>query len=231
MVYNDWRQSGLLRCILCGGGAEPRFGVCEGCALDLPFIETACRTCAMPLPPAPSGPGRQCPSCLSRPPACTVSRCAWHYGFPVNQLIQHFKYEGDLAAGHSLARLAAETLADMAGSLDLLIPIPLHWRRYWQRGFNQAQLVAETFGKAWQLPVLTRGLRKRQASDRQQSLDRRQRLRNLSGSFAVRAAVKGRRVGLVDDVITTGATMEAAASALLEAGAAQISAIALARTP
>jgi ComF family protein len=149
----------------------------------------------------------------------------------VNQLIQHFKYEGDLAAGHSLASLAAETLADMAGSLDLLIPIPLHWRRYWQRGFNQAQLLAETFGHAWQLPVQTRGLRKRHASDRQQSLDRRQRLRNLSGSFAVRAAVKGRRVGLVDDVITTGATMEAAASALLEAGAAQVSAIALARTP
>ncbi|KUJ82811.1 ComF family protein [Microbulbifer flavimaris] len=231
MVYNDWRQSGLLRCILCGGGAEPRFGVCEGCARDLLLIETACRTCAMPLPPAPAGRSRQCPSCLSRPPACTATRCAWHYGFPVSQLIQHFKYEGDLAAGHSLATLAAETLADMAGSLDLLIPIPLHWRRYWQRGFNQAQLVAETLGNAWQLPVLTRGLRKCHASERQQSLDKKQRLRNLSGSFAVRAAVEGRRVGLVDDVITTGATMEAAAGALLEAGAAQISAIALARTP
>lgn len=231
MVYSDWRHSRILRCVLCGGGAEPHFGFCAGCARDLPLLEGACHTCAMPLPPVTPSPGAQCPNCLSRPPAQAAAHCAWHYGFPVNQLIQRFKYEGDLAAGHSLASLAAETLAHMAGSLDLLIPVPLHWRRYWQRGFNQAQLVADTIGKAWHLPVLPRGLRKCRSSDHQQSLDRRQRLRNLTDSFAVCRDVRECRVGLVDDVITTGATVEAAASALLAAGASQVIAVALARTP
>ncbi|WP_237068544.1 ComF family protein [Microbulbifer guangxiensis] len=160
-----------------------------------------------------------------------ASRCAWLYGFPVSPLIQRFKYEGDLGAGHALASLAAESLAGMAESLDLLVPMPLHWRRFWQRGFNQAQLLAETFSRAWQLPTLPRTLRKCRASDRQQSLQRRQRLRNLSGSFLVRGDVAGQRIGLVDDVITTGATMETAANALLAAGASRVVALALARTP
>ncbi|GAA5524390.1 hypothetical protein Maes01_00947 [Microbulbifer aestuariivivens] len=233
MVYCEWRRSRLVRCVLCGGAAEPGCGVCPGCAAELPALGTACHSCALPLPPS-SGAShrkRQCPACLTRTPALSSAHCAWHYGFPINQLIQRFKYDGDLAAGFSLSALAAKTLADQIDSLDLLVPVPLHWWRYWRRGFNQAELVAAALGQAWGLPVGPRVLRKSRPSSAQQSLDRRQRLRNLSGSFTVRANVEGCRVGLVDDVITTGATMESAATALLAAGAMRVSAIALARTP
>lgn len=217
----------LALCLLCHAPAGREAGICRDCAAELPVLGIACPRCALPLPAAVSA----CPGCLRRPPAIGAARCAWHYAWPVAQLVRRFKHHGDLAAGHSLSLLAAGQLRPAAPPPDLLVPVPLHWRRYWQRGFNQAELVAEVFGRAWQLPVARRLLQRVKAGASQQGLDRRQRLGNLRDTFRVRGEVQGRRIGLVDDVITTGATLDAAAAALLEAGALSISAYALARTP
>ncbi|WP_073276159.1 ComF family protein [Microbulbifer donghaiensis] len=216
----------LARCLLCGDSATGN-GLCAPCSAELPYLHDACGTCALPLPRGATS----CPRCLQRPPSFSSASAAWHYAFPIGQLVQHFKYRGDLAAGHSLARLAAVAIEPRDRRPDLLVPIPLHWRRYWSRGYNQAQLIAVEFGRQWQLPVHSRLLRKRSATETQLQLKRAQRLRNLSQSFAVGEAVAGLHIGLVDDVITTGATLEAAARTLLAAGAAQVSAYALARTP
>ncbi len=216
----------LALCLLCGDAAD-RGGLCTPCSAELPWLHSACARCALPLP----GSATSCPRCLQQPPSFASARAAWHYAFPIGQLVQRFKYRGDLAAGHSLAQLAAIHIPPQEDVPDLLVPVPLHWRRYWSRGFNQAQLIAEEWGRRWQIPVNARLLRKVAAGDTQQQLKRAQRLRNLSRSFAVRKPVDGLHIGLVDDVITTGATLEAAARTLLEGGAGRISAFALARTP
>lgn len=230
MVYRPISQflsRQLTRCLLCHGRAE-RAGLCDSCTEELPTLGQACRRCALPLPPA----AETCPQCLQRPPAFACARAAWHYAFPVAQLLQRFKYQGDLAAGRTLAQLAAGQLTPPGDDRpQLLLPVPLHWRRYWQRGFNQAQLLAAEFGRKWALPVHPGLLRKHSASNPQQQLGRAQRLRNLQDSFYLRRPLSGLHVGLVDDVITTGATLEAAARTLLDAGASRVSAFALARTP
>jgi ComF family protein len=113
----------------------------------------------------------------------------------------------------------------------LLVPVPLHWRKQLSRGYNQAQLIAEILGRHWQIPVDDRALRKVTQTDSQQQLRRSQRLKNLARSFTASSRVEGLHIGLVDDVITTGATVEAAAQSLLHAGAIRVSVYALARTP
>ncbi|WP_250461532.1 ComF family protein [Microbulbifer litoralis] len=231
-LFSQFLSRSLVRCLLCGDSCMHSSGLCDGCRAELPHLHSACECCALPLPPSPSQSGRQCPRCLQHPPAFASARAAWHYAFPIGQLVQRFKYRGDLVAGHSLARLAAARLEPMADRPDLLVPIPLHWRKFlFKRGFNQAQLIAAEFGRQWRIPVAARLLRKRGAGASQQTLTRARRLRNLIRSFDVRQPVRGLHIGLVDDVITTGATLEAASRALLEAGAWRISTYALARTP
>ena len=231
MVYrliSDFLSQKLMRCLLCGDSCTAASGVCPPCQRELPQLTHACSLCALPLPPSAA---TTCPHCLQRPPSFDRARAAWHYAFPVGQLIQRFKYRGDLVAGHGLAQLAAERLQPRGNRPDLLVPVPLHWRRYWRRGFNQAQVIAAEFGRQWRIPVAPRLLRKCSTGSTQQQLRRAQRLRNLAGSFTARQAPGPIHIGLVDDVITTGATLDAAARALLDAGAWRISAYALARTP
>lgn len=229
MVYKHLSHllsRGLARCVLCAAGPAEPHGVCAPCRGELPYLHSACRRCALPLPQ----PADACANCLQQPPAFASARAAWHYAFPVGQLIQRFKYHRDLTAGHSLALLAAAQIRPVDPP-DLLAPIPLHWRRYLTRGYNQAQLLAAEFGRQWNIPVKPRLLHKHTATGTQQQLKRGQRLRNLRDSFRVRGTPGGLHIGLVDDVITTGATLEAAARCLLEAGAARVSTFALARTP
>lgn len=230
MVYkpiSDFLSRKLTRCVLCGDAGPGLCGICGPCLGELPQLLHACSLCALPLPAT----ANTCPHCLQQPPTFASARAAWHYAFPIGQLIQRFKYRGDLVAGHSLAQLAATQLQPREQKPDLLVPVPLHWRRYWRRGFNQAQLIAAEFGRQWRIPVSARLLRKGRAGTTQQQLKRAQRLRNLSHSFAVRGAVDGLHIGLIDDVITTGATLEAVSRVLIDAGAWRISTYALARTP
>ncbi|MFC6981225.1 ComF family protein [Microbulbifer taiwanensis] len=202
-------------------------GLCAPCAAELPCLHSACMRCALPL----AAGANVCARCLQQPPFFATASAAWHYAFPIGQLVQRFKYRNDLAAGHSLAQLAAEHLSPGIEQPDLLVPIPLHWRRYWSRGYNQAQLIATEFGRRWRIPVDARLLRKLAGGDTQQQLKRAQRLRNLRGSFVASRPVDGLHIGLVDDVITTGATLDAAARTLLDTGAVKVSAYTLARTP
>ncbi|MFD1217040.1 ComF family protein [Microbulbifer celer] len=220
------------RCLLCHTGTDVDCGICSACRDDLPHLGHACRLCAEPLATTTD---RHCPRCLQQPPPFAHSSACWFYAYPVAQLIQHFKYHRDLVAGRTLAEVAAGPLSPTGERPDLLVPVPLHWRRQLSRGYNQAQLIAGIFGGHWQIPVDSRALRKTSATGSQQQLKRRERLRNLSRSFSVPARaqprLQGLHIGLVDDVITTGATLEAASRTLLEAGVRIVSTYALARTP
>ncbi|WP_078085247.1 ComF family protein [Microbulbifer mangrovi] len=218
----------LAVCILCRSGAEIEYGICAPCRRDLPALGHACASCALPLP---NTTDHHCPRCLRKPPPQSSCHTCWYYAYPVAQLIQRFKYQRDLAAGRTLAELAARQLHPGPERPDLLVPVPLHWRKQLSRGYNQAQLIADTLGHSWRIPVDNRALRKITPTGSQQELRRSERLKNLSNSFACDPHVNGLHIGLVDDVITTGATLEVACRALLAAGAIRVSAYALARTP
>jgi len=210
------------RCFLCGkegGGAA----VCSVCSTSLPPWQAlaACPVCALP-----DTGGEVCGRCSRRPPAFDRTTAAYLYAFPVEQMVQALKY-GDAL---ELAAWLGERLVPPDGEWDLLLPVPLHADRLAERGFNQAIELAR--------PLARRGLvlrhdvlRRVRATKAQAGLDARSRRRNLRNAFVASGNLRGRRILLLDDVMTTGATLDAAAAALRRAGAARVANQVLARTP
>jgi ComF family protein len=184
----------------------------------------------------------RCGQCREKPPPVDRLLAVWSYQPPLSQVILALKlrrldYLGEALAAAALARLSGEQEGraperENLTAVDLVVPVPLPWRRRWVRGFNQAERIARPLAAALGVPF-DEALRRIRASRTQRSLGRRRRLLGPEGTFGVRrsASVAGCRVLLVDDVVTTGATVTAAASALVAAGASAVMALALARTP
>lgn len=223
-------QHGLLppTCLLCGaGGAEGR-DLCAGCAADLPRNTTACSRCAQPFAARDTG---LCAQCRSRPPEFDRAFVPFCYQPPIDFLIRGLKFHGRLSYGRILGELFAEALAARRGSLpDCIIPVPLHPLRLRERGFNQALELARTPSRRLQIPLLAEGLRRIRHTLPQTQLDASKRRCNLLGAFTVGQALTGRRVALMDDVITTASTVTECARVLRNNGAAEIEIWAIART-
>jgi len=152
------------------------------------------------------------------------------YRFPLDRLVQRYKYAGDLAIGRWLAERLAER-ARHEERPDVLVSPPLSGSRLRERGFNQALELAKVCASRLSIPCDLRGVTRCGEAHAQAGLARRERLANLRGAFRCRRSFAGLRVALVDDVLTTGATAEALARVLKEAGAADVVVWALARTP
>ncbi|PSF06014.1 ComF family protein [Marinobacter fuscus] len=217
-------------CVTCLA-AEAIHGLCEGCREDLPLNQWCCRMCALPLAfPVSTG---CCGECLATPPPFRSSLIPWRYQFPVDGMIGRYKYHGQRKFIRPLLNgfvgFLEQSLTDDELP-ELIIPAPMHWARRWQRGFNQAQEIAEFAGAQLGVPVAGRLVRRRKRVRAQRNLDRNRRLKNLKGVFEVCAPVPA-RIAIVDDVVTTGATARALAAALERAGASEIQLWALARTP
>ncbi len=150
------------------------------------------------------------------------------YEDALRKLIHVFKYEGVQPLAKPLAGLLLRAMPREA-RFDAIVPMPLHWRKRWQRGFNQAELLAREIARKWQVPVRTVA-RRRKATAPQAGLTNAKRRANVEGAFRVRERLDGLRVLLVDDVMTTGATASACARALKRAGTAHVTLAALART-
>jgi ComF family protein len=226
-MVNNWLDLLLpASCLLCGGRGDAA-GLCAGCRADLPRLENPCPRCALPLPAASIA----CGECLGKPPPWSRCIAPLLYRPPVSALVAALKYRGRLGAGHLLTTLLAEQLRNEEAHADLLLPVPLHWRRRLRRGFNQAELIADQLGRELALPVAMRLLRRDRATAAQQSLDATSRRRNLRRAFTLRGEVVGLHVALIDDVVTTGATAAELSRLLLSAGAASVQVWSLARTP
>ena len=191
-----------------------------------------CSRCGFPFPtiarPAEAGGQRLCASCLSHEPPFTRSRQWGYYEGTLREAIHKFKYEGKTA----LAEPLGDWLAALASKeCHLIIPVPLHKRRLRERGFNQSLLLAKRLGRALKLPVDYQSLIRTRPTPPQINLSREERLRNVRGAFAIgdRSKVSGRSILLIDDVITSGATVGECARTLLKAGAASVEVLALAR--
>jgi ComF family protein len=150
------------------------------------------------------------------------------YEFPVDAAIKALKFRRKLFYVPAFADILAQAMCTMPGDVDALVPVPLHWRRQAIRGFNQASELAYAASRKTGLPVLRNVVRHR-ATPYQSGLAAAHRQRNLQAAFAVRGAIRARHVLIVDDVITTGVTCRQLALILLEAGAREVSVLAIAR--
>ena len=219
------------RCPCCGAslGRPTRGPLCEECWADLPrHPQPLCR-CGFPLPPGLSACGR----CRRGLPSFERGASLGPYEGSLRVLVHELKYRGRRRVA---ARLAEELLAEEAVRAVLtpgavLVPVPLHPRRKRERGFNQAELLAVEVGRRARLPVAASALVRRKDTAAQAGLSAAARRKNVRGAFAVRrqAAIAGRVVVLVDDVLTTGATAAACAGLLRGAGAAEVRLLAVAR--
>lgn len=220
-------------CPVCRARLGSAGGLCADCWQGVRFLERPwCERLGTPLP-IDLGPGILSAAAVADPPAFARARSAVSYEGPVPDLVHALKYSDrtDLAPmlGAWMARAAHELVADA----DMLIPVPLHWKRLAGRRFNQAALLAHEVGRLTGLPVATRLLLRTRRTPQQVGLGRTERERNMRGAFGVpagkRADLAGRRPILIDDVLTTGATLEAATRALLAAGASAVDVLTLAR--
>lgn len=169
-----------------------------------------------------------CAHCLRHPPAFAHTQAAFLYAYPLDGLIQQFKYGRDL----HLAQFFATHLAPhvMNTPAELIIPMPLHPERIRERGFNQAVEMGRPLARELGVPLVLDAARRIRNTPAQASLPHDARLKNIHGAFVCDARVKGKRVALLDDVMTTGASLHELARAVLAAGAIEVEAWVLART-
>lgn len=215
------------QCAACHSWPAQR--VCDACVARFAQPSPRCQRCALRVPPGVA----VCGNCLQHPPAFDACLAAVDYAFPWAGALAEFKFRGDPGWVDTLASLmrSAAGVAPSLDQADRVLPVPLSNERLRERGFNQSALFARSLAGA---KADTRTLLRVHSADPQAGLDRARRLRNLRGAFAVEprfaASLRGQRVVLIDDVMTTGATLEAATLPLREAGVAHVTTVVLART-
>lgn len=213
------------QCTLCGAAGSDRLPLCDSCRSELPYLGRACERCAEPLPVT-----GVCGRCLRRPPSQDRAHAAFVYAAPLDRLVRGLKFGRQLG----LARLTGALLAKAAQTghweqPELLIPVPLHDTRLRQRGYDQAQAIARETGRRLGIPVDAHACRRVRATAPQTGLTLIDRRRNVRGAFAVQKPLAASHATIVDDVMTTGATAGALATALKRAGVARVDVWALCR--
>jgi len=214
-------------CCLCSAQSEDTIDLCRACRNDFLRNPHACPGCARPLIHLSD---KVCGHCVREPPPYTAF-APFLYAEPLDRLIIDFKFHGRLYLGRTLGEL----LAAAAGQLtspppDVLVPVPLHPSRLRERGFNQAVELTRPLSRRLTVPVRPGSVRRVRHTPGQSGLSAKERRRNVRGSFRATVGFEGKRVGIVDDVLTTGATARELAKCLLEAGAGSVSVWTLART-
>ena len=224
----EWRAALPSQCCVCHAWPAPT--LCARCVTRFAPAQPRCERCALPVPPGV----RVCGACLGTPPPVDQCLAALPYAWPWGEVIARFKFtaEPGLAAPLGALLRAAPGVAGVLAGADLVLPLPLSDERLAERGYNPAQLLAQQLAPA--PPVRLDLLLRTRHTAPQHDLPRAERLRNVRGAYAVdplrAAALAGRRVVLVDDVMTTGASLHEAARAVRSAGATHVAALALART-
>jgi ComF family protein len=208
-------------CLLCGAESGPEL-LCAACAAELPALAESCPRCALPSPAA-----AVCGSCLNRPPRFDATLALWRYEFPCDGLVQALKYRARLALAGFFARsFASRPMPEV----DLIVPMPLHPKRLAERGFNQALEIARGIARHLGKPIEPRGVLRVKDTLPQTKLPYEERAKNVRGAFLCKLDLSGASVAVLDDVMTTGATLNELARALKRAGATRVENLVIART-
>ena len=229
----------------CGALGSANQCICDACVRELPWLEKHCQQCAVPLTA-----DALCPDCQLKPPAYRRCISAFTYQAPIDNIILRFKKDPYVAEIKQLTALLAEAIFRSYPSTgnetktalpELVIPMPLHWLKIAQRGFNQSQIIGNLLSNYFmcqhhtQLKVQSDICQRTSNSQAQHRSDKKQRARSVKDAFSIRTgsggtSLKGRTVAILDDVVTTGATANAIASTVIKAGAEQVDIWCLART-
>jgi len=222
------------QCLSCGAETMAEFALCGTCWRDLPMIDgLACDSCGHPLPGDVGEGAALCDTCLTTPNPWTKGRAALVYDGTARRLILYLKHgdRQDLVA--PMAAWMAARARDLIGRDTLVAPVPLHWRRMFSRRFNQAALLAENVAKIHDLRYCPDLLHRERATKMQEHMNAEQRRENQRRAFVIpakrRAMIEGRDVLLIDDVMTSGATLGACAEACLTVNAKTVNVLVLAR--
>jgi ComF family protein len=208
-------------------------GLCAACWSKLSFIAPPyCERLGIPFPYDP-GPGVLSMEAIADPPAYQRARAAVRYDDVSSKLVHALKYGDRLDLAPTMGRWMANAGRELTGAADAFVPVPLHWRRQWARRFNQSALLAEIVSRATKVPVAHAALKRVKATPQQVGLSQPERALNVQGAFRVpadsKATIAGQKLVLIDDVLTSGATVDACARALLRAGAASVDVLVFAR--
>lgn len=219
-------------CAVCREPVEGE-GLCPGCWSKLSFITRPyCERLGIPFVYDP-GPGILSMEAIADPPAYHRARAAVRFDEISRALVHALKYGDRLNLGPMMGRWLCQAGRELLPEADALVPVPLHWRRHWARRFNQSAMLAAAISKASGVPIAARALKRVKFTAQQVGLSRTARAANIQGAFRVppdgKAEVAGRRLVLVDDVLTSGATVEGCAKALLRAGARNVDVLVFAR--
>ncbi|SDH16428.1 ComF family protein [Bosea robiniae] len=220
-------------CIACRAATGEAQALCPACWRGVGFIERPyCERLGTPFP-VDLGAGLLSPAAIADPPVFARARAVCRFDGTARELVHRLKYGDRVELSLTLGRMMAQAGRELIGDADLILPVPLHRTRLWRRRFNQAAALAQVVAREAGLPLATTALTRIRRTRQQVGLTRVQRADNLQGAFhipaAMRGLVEGRRALLVDDVLTTGATVNAASRALLRAGASAVDVLTFAR--
>ncbi len=225
-------------CLLCAAHNGGELGLCEACLKDLPWhTAPQCPQCGL------VSNGLICGSCLNSPPDFDATYSLFTYDFPVSNLLQHYKYKNMLPLANAFAslllkdkrykRVMPENLSSnqmLANKIDLIIPMPMHSTRLKERGFNQALELARIISKKMQIKLDYTACQRVKFTPPQASLPLKERIKNIRGVFSCQQNLQGLNIVIVDDVMTTGASLNELAKTLKKAGAAHVECWVIART-
>lgn len=233
-------------CVLCAAsGQDGRtnqrdkypagIDICTACEHDLIQNPQVCYQCAIPLLAEVIGDKPHCGECLGSPPGFTYTFASFEYCWPMDKLVQAFKFQDDLAIGRVLSALMQKQVEALAAETmpAAIIPIPLHHSRLQQRGFNQSALLAADLAKGLGIPLWENSLLRNKAATPQSELDAKSRKKNIRGAFSLHPQTTSLpdHIALVDDVMTTGSTLSEAAGVLLAGGVKRVDCWVVARAP
>ncbi len=210
-------------CLLCG--VSNTDDLCQACRRSLPQLpQNHCPICLLPVTTA-----NICGACLKKPPAFTQSIAALQYTFPVNALIHSLKYQANLAIAPILAQLLTEKLTTTELP-DFIIPMPLHPKRLRERGFNQALEISRSIAKVYKITLLADACKRNRNTPFQAALPWKERQKNIRNAFDCTLDLTGKHIAILDDVMTTGTTLNELAKVIRKQGATTISGWVIART-
>jgi len=229
-LFNKWLnfKHAILpqRCILCSASDATHGGMCARCSQEMPWHNQTpqCPQCA-----APTNGGQLCGHCLSAPPAFDSVHALFRYEYPADRLLHRFKYQHMLAMAEMFASQIMTRLP-RAALPDLIIPMPLHRDRLKERSFNQSTEIARIVASQLKLPMDYESCQRIRLTAPQASLPLKDRAKNIKGAFACQGSLAGMHVAVIDDVMTSGASLHELAKTLKKAGASRVECWIVART-
>jgi len=213
------------QCLLCASNQGGDLGICSDCMRDLPWhIKPQCSLCGLICH------GTICGACLNATLNFDATTALFAYDYPIDKLIQHYKYKEMLHLSRTFGLLLSTKLASQTQNIDAIVPMPMHHTRLKERGFNQALEVARFVAINLQIPLSHNACQRIKHTPPQASLPFKARIQNIRGVFECSESLQGKRIAIIDDVMTTGASLNELAKTLKKAGAAQVECWIIART-